>query len=417
MRLFAGFLLFFIIFSFVSEIFPQDLTEQAVTEIRFEGLKKTKESYMKAVLERFSKVPSSSLDLHEVETALEELRLFSEIKVTLEKDENGNSFLNIKVKEKFSFLPIPFLMYSSDQGFMGGAFVMDTNAFGIRDNYLVGGVFSKNIQMALMAYSRPSLDAAHPGFSVGGAFTHRDREEKNSRDEKMLEYDTMGGSVNVSVSDKITKRSKILVGLGYNYTHIDFDKKYSEYKEKLRSFHAVTLEGGWNFTVPELNEWFMSEKSVRIGGDVTFLTTGARARSFDAEITIQQPLPVTRLRVLTHYAGYYSKYLPLALLPSQMVVGTTIMPEKFHSAKMAGIDLGLEVGIYKMKYFVISAYGLLEQFLGEDFGGSPVMDFGYSTGIKVYLKNFAFPAISVGVSHDITQNSLKFSAAIGVGGF
>ena len=406
-----------LILFFSTGIFPQDSAEPSVTEIRFEGLEKTKESYMKAVLERFSEVPAASLDLHEVETALEELQLFSEIKVTLEKDEKGKSFLSIKVKEKFSFLPIPFLMYSSDQGFMGGAFVMDTNAFGIRDNYLIGGVFSKNIQMALMAYSRPSLDAAHLGFSVGAAFTHRDREEMNSRDEKMLEYDTMGGSVNVSVSDKITKHSRIEAGLGYNYTHIDFNKKYSEYKEKLSSFHAFSLNGGWDFSVSELNEWFMSEKSVSLGGEITFLTTGKRAESAEVRIVIQKPLPVTRLRVLTQYAGYFSQNVPLVLLPSQMIVGTTIMPDKFHSAKMAGIDLGLEVGIYKMKYFVISAYGLLEQFLGEDFGGLLVMDFGYSTGIKVYLKSFAFPAIAVGVSHDITQNSLKFSAAIGVGGF
>ena len=417
MRLLTVFLIFFIVLSFTTGVFPQESAEAPVTEIRFEGLKKTKESYMRTVLERFSKIPKNSLDLHEVETALEELKLFSEIKVTLEQDENGAFFLNIRVKEKFSFLPIPFLMYSSDQGFMGGGFVMDTNALGIRDNYLAGGVFSKNIQMALMAYSRPSLDRAHPGFSVGAAFTHRDREEKNSRDRKMLEYDTMGGSVDVSLSDRITKRSRLSVGLGYNYTHIGFKKKYSEYKEKLKSFHAVKLGGGWSFSVPELNEWFMSEKSVRINGDVSFLTTGGRAPSFDIEITIQQPLPVTRMRVLSHYAGYYSKYLPLALLPSQMVVGTTIMPEKFHSARMAGIDLGLEVGIFKMKYFVISAYGLLEQFLGDDFDGSPVMDFGYSTGVRVYLKMFAFPAISVGVSHDITRNSLKFSAAVGIGGF
>ena len=177
------------------------------------------------------------------------------------------------------------------------------------------------------------------------------------------------------------------------------------------------MNGGWDFSVSELNEWFMSEKSVSLGGEITFLTTGKRAESAEVRIVIQKPLPVTRLRVLTQYAGYFSQNVPLVLLPSQMIVGTTIMPDKFHSAKMAGIDLGLEVGIYKMKYFVISAYGLLEQFLGEDFGGLPVMDFGYSTGIKVYLKSFAFPAIAVGVSHDITQNSLKFSAAIGVGGF
>ena len=408
--------LFILVFQ-AAYLFPDAHTEKSVTEIRFEGLKKTKESYVQAVLERFTKIPEKSLDLHEVETVLEELQLFSEIKVSLERGENGKSFIHIKVKEKFFFLPIPFFMYSSDQGFMGGAFVIDTNAFGIRDNYLVGGVFSKNIQMALMAYSRPSRDAAHPGFSVGAAFTHRDREEKNSKDRKMIEYNTMGGSLNVAVSDKISRHSEIEAGVGYNYTNIDTGKSCRGYEDELKSFHAFSLNGGWKVSVPELNEWFMSSRSVSIGGETAFLTTGKIAGSSEARILIQKPLPVTRLRVLMLYSGYISRNVPLALLPSQAAVGTTIMPEKFHSAAMAGINTGLEAGIFKMKYFVISAYALVEQFLGEDFDSSFVMDFGYSTGIKVYLKTFAFPALSVGFSHNVTENNMKFSFAIGVGGF
>ena len=411
------YLFLFLIICSTAYLFPDDPPEPIITEIKFEGLEKTKESYIQDILKRFTGIPEKSLDLHEVETVLEELQLFSEIKLSVEQGEDGSVFLFIRVKEKFFFLPIPFFMYSSDNGFMGGAFVMDTNAFGIRDNYLVGGIFSKNIQLAFMSYSRPSRDAAHPGFSVSASFIHRDREERNSKNRRVIEYDTMGGSANVSVSDKISRHSEIEAGLGYDYTNIDAGKSCLGYEKKLKSFHSFSLNGGWKASFPELNEWFMSSKSLSAGGEISFLTTGKTAESVNIRISIQKPLPITRLRAIMQYSGYFSHNVPLAFLPSQTVVGTTIMPEKFHSAKMAGINTGLEVGILKIKYVVFSAYALLEQFTGEDFDSSLVMDFGYSTGIKMYLKTFAFPAIALGVSHNIMENDLKFSVAIGVGEF
>lgn len=234
--------LFFLIITFLPcfSVFAeenQDVKNGAlVSALKFEGLERTKESYMFAVLGKYVGTPESRIDLHEVKVTLEELELFSETEVSLKKDENGASVLFIKVKEKWSFIPVPFFMYSSSTGFMGGAFVMDTNAFGIRDNYVLGGVFSKNIQLALMAYSRPSRDIKHPGFTVGASFNHRDNEEKNLSGKKIFEYNAMGGSVYAAVSDKITAHSKINAGLRYNYTNAGVKKKYAEYKKKSNLF-------------------------------------------------------------------------------------------------------------------------------------------------------------------------------------
>lgn len=415
--------LFFLIITFLPcfSVFAeenQDVKNGAlVSALKFEGLERTRESYMFAVLGKYVGMSESRIDLHEVKVTLEELELFSETEVSLKKDENGASVLFIKVKEKWSFIPVPFFMYSSSTGFMGGAFVMDTNAFGIRDNYVLGGVFSKNIQLALMAYSRPSRDIKHPGFTVGASFTRRDNEEKNLSGDKIFEYNAMTGSVYAAVSDKITAHSKINAGLRYNYTNAGVKKKYSEYKEKIKSFHAITPGLGWDISFSSLNEWFMSVKSFSIDGAVTVLTSGSCAESLGFKFTIQYPLPVTRLRLLTQYALYLSNNLPIPLRPTQMVVGTTIMPDKFHGTRMGGAGLGLEVGILNTKFVMFSAYGLLEQFAGEDSDGSFVMNFGYSTGLKMYLKKLAVPAISVGVSHNLMQNEIKFSATIGMGGF
>ena len=392
-------------------------SDSAVSGIQFDGLKRTKESYLLSVLEKYVGVPGKNIDLNSVKITLEELGLFSEAEVSLKRDENGKTLLFIKVKEKFSFLPIPFFMYSTSTGFMGGAFVMDTNAFGIRDNYIVGGIFSKTIQMGLMAYARPSRDARHPGFSVDASFTHRDNDEKDLYNRKILEYNIMRGSLHASINSRLTEHFLVFAGLRYDYAHLDVDKDYREYENEFRSFHAFSPNIGWNLSFSELNDWFLSAKSLKVNSDMTFLTSGKISESVSLKLSIQQPLPVIRLRVLTQYAIYWSNNLPLALRPSQRVVGTTIMPDKFHGTKMAGINAGLEVGIFKTNFVAFSAYGLFEQFAGEDFDSSLVMNFGYSAGLKMYLKKFAFPAISVGISHNLMQNDIKFAMTVGVGGF
>ena len=84
--------------------------EQLVSSVKFEGLGRTKESYMLSVLGKYVGMPESRIDLHEVKITLEELELFSETEVSLKKDENGASVLFIKVKEKWSFIPVPFFI-------------------------------------------------------------------------------------------------------------------------------------------------------------------------------------------------------------------------------------------------------------------------------------------------------------------
>ena len=183
--------------------------QPVITEIKITGLKKTKPAYMQQVLEKYKGVPITQIDLDEVETTLQAEGLFSESEAEITRNENGELILSVTVTEKISFIPLPFLSYSSSTGFMGGLMLMDTNAFGVKDQYIVGGIFSGSMQMGVMSFSKPSLSRTKPGFSINGSFMHRDNTFQDTDEKTFLEYENIGASATFSITDKITEHASV----------------------------------------------------------------------------------------------------------------------------------------------------------------------------------------------------------------
>lgn len=85
---------------------------------------------MQNTLERFLKTEDTPKNLHAIETALQAEGIFEKILIQPEQiPETGETQINITLKEKITFIPVPFAAVSNGK-FMGGAMVMNMNAFG-----------------------------------------------------------------------------------------------------------------------------------------------------------------------------------------------------------------------------------------------------------------------------------------------
>ena len=71
------------------------------------------------------------IDLNEVETELQDIGLFDDIHAETRRTGETTASLDISVKEKWYYIPIPMIAYVDE--FMGGLFFMDMNAFGVND--------------------------------------------------------------------------------------------------------------------------------------------------------------------------------------------------------------------------------------------------------------------------------------------
>lgn len=225
------FIFFFVI------VLKLSLFSEQISKIKFEGLKKTKESYMQNLLKDYIGKEKSEVNLKEIETILQAEGLFSEVNLSFESEnkiENLNSeqnletnnnieeienllILKVSVKEKITFVPLPFASYSSD-GFMGGFMLMDMNAFGKKFNLISGGIFSKDMQMALLTFSKPTGTIENPGFSSASSFSHNENTITSFDDDTLLEFDSISFHQRFAISSKFGKYFSGSCGLGYFYS-------------------------------------------------------------------------------------------------------------------------------------------------------------------------------------------------------
>ena len=109
-----------------------------VSKINFIGLKRTKDSHVQSKVSKYKGKPLSEIDMHKFETDIQLIGLFDDIHYSTEQISDTEAQINVSVKEKITFIPMPFAMYSTSTGFMAGGVVLDSNLFGKQYMFNVG---------------------------------------------------------------------------------------------------------------------------------------------------------------------------------------------------------------------------------------------------------------------------------------
>ena len=176
--------------------------ELTVTKINFIGLKKTRKSYIEGKLEKFLGKSVAETDMHGLETALQLEGLFDDIKISFERISDSEAGLSVSVKEKITFIPLPFAVYS-DSSVLAGGVVMDTNAFGRKDMFMIGAFFSANAKTGMAAFSKNPQEGGIPGFSLFFSGSSSTPEIMDMDEELVLKYDAIFFNGGFSVIEKI----------------------------------------------------------------------------------------------------------------------------------------------------------------------------------------------------------------------
>ncbi len=399
----------------------------AISEIRIDGLKKTRESYLQTILKKYRAIPADALDLHEVETALQAEGIFetatAEVLIEATADSAPDSsprqaaaktaVLHITVQEKISFIPLPFAA-SSNGSALGGLFILDTNAFGVKDMYMIGGVFSATSLVAMTNFSKPSLSRTRPGFSVGGSVSKNNAEFTDMEEDDLLSYDAVGFNVHAAVSDRLSEHSQLSLGVSYSQSDLHNVESHNGYSIEADSYKAVAATASWGMATQDWNGWFMSGKSLSLSGNVRFYTDGTVSPSAAARLVLEQSVLSPRLRLVSQVNGacWYNDHF--SQLGSGSSVGVAILPDDFRSAKLAGGTAGFEYAFAKARWALFSVYANYQAVYNEDSDETMRFTHGASGGLRMYLTKIAFPALAFGLAYNVPLSMVKWSAAFGV---
>ncbi len=354
-------------------------------------------------------MPYNSKTRNNLESDLQAMNLFSSIEFSPSFIEVDSVELNVIVKEKITFIPLPFAMYSSSSGFMLGGFVMDMNAGGQKDNFVTGLIWSPDNTMLLGLYSHaPKIGT--PGFSVFASTGKRDSYIKNSDGDEILKIENFHASLGASLLLKLNRYNNLDLGLTYNgFFPYDTDIHPDAYRR-----NKFGLNSGWKISDQNWNGVFLSETSFGLGGRINIDTNAHLSEALSASIKLQQPIfPKLRLNILSGAAIVFNGLITDYLQKGSGAV--TILHDNFSTPKIAGASSGLEFALFQHeKIGTISIYGNYEFVFAQEFDDSLLFCQGLNVGSKVYFSGLAFPAISMGLAYNATKNKYYFSGSFGV---
>lgn len=402
-------LLFIFQVLFMSCLLFAEGSESVISSINFQGLKKTKESYMQDLLKSYIGKDASEKTQKDVETVLQAEGLFSEIEVSFSSEENeetpAETVMNVSLKEKITFIPLPFASYSSD-GFMGGFMLLNMNAFGKKYNLITGGVFTPEMQMGMLIFSKPAMDISHPGLSNYTSFCSTKTTITDFDDHTLDEFKNLQLRERFAFNEKFNNWLSLDAGADYFYAHI--------FKDDRKDFHQWLAYSTLTLQTVDWNGWYLISKSVSLTGEAGCSTDWEAIQKESFVANYQIPV-FERNRIVFNLAGAIETGKNVMKAADRDDGGCTVMNSGFKTDRILGSMVSFEEALFRKSFATLSLYETYEAAITKDYDGTFEYCHGPGMGLKLYMKQVAFPAMNMGFSYNVNQNFFKFVIAIGMG--
>lgn len=375
---------------------------------------------MQSKVKKFIGNSIEETDMHELETTLQLEELFNEIKIETEQTSETEASINVQVKEKITFVPIPFALYTTS-GLTMGAAVMDTNAFGQKDMFMVGAFYAPTAKTALALFSKSPKDNWIPGFSIFTYISDSTPKYHNLADELVLRHKDFLYMLNFTLTEKINEHFSFSNTYSFSFHNTD---AYSGFEglepEPLKSGNTAF---SFEYSDSDWNGIFMSKNSASVSAGIGLTNLSDSdyryPMGFSFSVSEQHPIFSERLRMYQKYSGYYGIKNHWTAFQSQKEASVTLLSSHFSSERLIGGNMGLEFAVKKIDWAMISVFGDYQFIITQDFNPvSPCDDYkfihGPNGGARFYLAKIAFPAIALGLSYNVPEKYWNFTAAMGM---
>lgn len=387
--------------------FTLNLFALPVTEYKISGLKNTKKDTLTPYLDTFIGKDSSEIDLHEIETTLRSYGIFSDIKVKLldypSEKRKAEKLLTINLKEKITFIPLPFGFYSSTN-YGGGLFVLDSNALGRKDLAIIGGMFLSDKLFGMLGYSH-APDEKSLGWTAFASAGKIDTEFTDIKNDSLLKFSSFEATANFSLSERINSFCKTGQSIAYTYTNYSDSK----YKDTHKISAGLSFEAG---TV-DWNGYFMLSKSLTLQAEADYYSGGDISENASVKLVMQHTFFTDRIRAIVEAKGKIENDVPFLQSMEAGDEGARILSEYFHTDKFAMAKLSLETAVLKSSFLTLSLLASYEVDFANDYDNSAVFCHGPGAGLYLYLEKIALPALGFTYSYNISENYPTFNFALG----
>ncbi|MGL1893513.1 MAG: hypothetical protein OCD02_17885 [Spirochaetaceae bacterium] len=362
--------------------------ERIVGDITIKGLKRTKPHIILETIKLKKGDVVNNLTPEDIEQSLLKAGIFDPGEILFV--EIGNIIdINIDVKDKWTLLPVPIVSLTSEEQIYTGIFY-EQNLFGLKKQLLLSGGYS-------------TKDGATGGFTYMDKMFYLSGNYTRNDDEK---YHNIDGSIGMLKEFDNFKIDTFLFSHNYNYDNIDNNNylrlpiimEYADkhYTTTAQTGYSVTLSIDPGLNLADTSLFYKNDLKLWYGvnpvNKLYFYTTFVNRTNFlsDPEELIET---------------WGSKETSRSLIP----VSATDFTGFSATAEFIFLDFNWG-SISTMLSWEVGGYELRE----DDNFDSYTMYTGPSTGLRVYLKGLAVPALGIDYGYNIISEEHNFSLVLGM---
>ncbi|MDR2553682.1 MAG: hypothetical protein LBD31_11040 [Treponema sp.] len=382
-----------------------------ITDIEITGLKRTKLRAARYPLEQFLGRSAASLDPREVEAAVKDSGVLEPVSVETAEGPAG-CILRVRVEEKWTIFPIPLVMVSSrDASF--GLFLADTNAFGLRDQAVLGGMYSGTSWMAMAMYNNTPDRRGRPGWNAAFMFNRREREDTNRNEETLRRYPVDTLLLSLDVTYPLTRH--ISAAGGVSFTQAALPEDASALNPPGAGAVVIGFSPGLSFRASGWDGFLLSQQSLSVKYGYYL---GAEGPSHHRVLVrgIYEKSLIPGLRLALRGGAFWTPGGAGSLFESgPEEVQVNILPRTFSASNYGGLSAGFEKHLFKTRQGTLSILASWQAVLSSGPLAGTEFDHGPAGEIRFYLSRLAIPALGLVLGYNMQSGLPQFVFSMGAG--
>jgi hypothetical protein len=382
-----------------------------VRDIVFTGLKRTKPFIAERLLEKFLGQRPDEIDENAVRAAIIDSGILDPERIEfLPHDDDDDWTLRAVVVEKMSFFPIPLFMTSSS-GWTAGVAVADMNAFGIRDTFVITGIYSGDSWFAMAMYSHAGVTAVRPGFLAAASYSRNEFKVNNAYGDTLFRADRTEAGVSGGLTHQFSGLWNSRFTLGYTRSET-FN----------RPEHALTARPQIELRASNWDGYLLNQNSAALEYEIRAVLDGGPPRGQSAARATHRvsftfnydKSIISGFRGTAKGGAIWSPEADMFTETPPSAANVTLMTDNFRATTMAGLYAGFEKALWQTKAGTLAILAAYQALVSRSLSDGDSFDHGPFAGLQFYLRQIAIPAIGLGVSFNPVRETTRWSFSIGI---
>jgi hypothetical protein len=381
-----------------------------IVSVEVIGLRRTKPHIAEYPLEKFIGRDAETLDLNEVYSTVKDMGVLEPLSARV-VEQDGAVVLQVTVEEKWSFFPMPVFMVSSGE-LSYGLFLADTNAFGLRDQLALGGMYGGGSWLTVAMYNATPDRKGLPGMNAVLMYSRGEHLDLDAEQYLLRRYSA--DQILATLGMYYPAGEYLTFSASVSFTGIFLGDNPSPLRAPTEGAYMLGFAPEISVHDSDWDGFLHSQQGASLGYTFHLGLKGSSYHTLRLSGTYEKSLiPGFRMNLRSGIILNPGAESLFEIGPRQAKID--ILPPNFSARSIMGISLGFEKHLLRFKQGTLSVLASWQAaysrgpLTGNEFDHGPV------GGMRFYLSRLAIPAMDLGMAYNMSTGLPQFSFNAGMG--